>query len=155
MRIETYEKAYLALGGASLVAALLVLLYTSVVMDIHLPSRSTQVDPQTVRTTPPFDQLGVRQTGPGQYEAVMLGQAWAFLPQEIRVPVGAEVTFTVSTPDVIHGFMIAGTRVNLMLIPGQVSRMTYTFRRPGEYALICHEYCGLGHQGMVGRVIVE
>ncbi|MFO7261477.1 MAG: cytochrome c oxidase subunit II, partial [bacterium] len=94
MRIETYEKAYLALGGASLVAALLVLLYTSVVMDIHLPSRSTQVDPQTVRTTPPFDQLGVRQTGPGQYEAVMLGQAWAFLPQEIRVPVGAEVTFT-------------------------------------------------------------
>ncbi|MFO7262344.1 MAG: cytochrome c oxidase subunit II, partial [bacterium] len=79
----------------------------------------------------------------------------AFLPQEIRVPVGAEVTFTVTTPDVIHGFMIAGTRVNLMLIPGQVSRMTYTFRRPGEYALICHEYCGLGHQGMVGRVIVE
>jgi len=155
MKIETYEKAYLALGGVTLIAALLVLLYTSVVMGIHLPSRSNRVDPATVRTTPPFDQPGVRQTGPGQYEVVVLGQAWAFLPQEIRVPVGAEVTFTVTSPDVIHGFMIAGTRVNMMLIPGQVSRMTYTFRRPGEYALICHEYCGLGHQGMVGRVIVE
>ena len=71
------------------------------------------------------------------------------------IPVGAEVTFTVTSPVVIHGFLIAGTRVTLMLIPGQVSRLTYTFRRPGEYAIICHEYCGLGHQGMVGRVIVE
>lgn len=155
MKIETYEKAYLALGGVTLTAALLVLLYTSVGMDLHLPTRVAEVDPATVRTTPPFDQPGLRQTGPGQYEAVMLGQAWAFLPQEIRVPVGAEVTFTVTSPDVIHGFLIAGTRVNLMLIPGQVSRQTYTFRRPGEYAIICHEYCGLGHQGMVGRVIVE
>lgn len=155
MKIETYEKAYLALGGVTLTAALLVLLYTSVGMDLHLPTRVAEVDPATVRTTPPFDQPGVRQTGPGQYEAVLLGQAWAFLPQEIRVPVGAEVTFTVTSPDVIHGFLIAGTRVNLMLIPGQVSRQTYTFRRPGEYGLICHEYCGLGHQGMVGRVIVE
>ena len=155
MKVETYEKAYLALGGVTLTAALLVLLYTSVGMDIRLPTRVAEVDPATVRTTPPFDRPGVRQTGPGRYEAVVLGQAWAFLPQEIRVPVGAEVTFTATSPDVIHGFLIAGTRVNMMLIPGQVSRQTYTFRRPGEYARICHEYCGLGHQGMVGRVIVE
>jgi len=155
MKIETYEKAYLALGGVTLTAALLVLLYTSVGMDIHLPTHIAEVDPATVRTTPPFDQPGLRQIGPGRYEAVILGQVWAFLPQEIRVPVGAEVTFTATSADVIHGFLIAGTRVNMMLIPGQVSRQTYTFRRPGEYGLICHEYCGLGHQGMVGMVIVE
>src|SRR5690554_5257345 len=144
MKIETYEKAYLALGGVTLTAALLVLLYTSVGMDIHLPTRVAEVDPATVRVTPPFDQPGVRQTGPGKYEAVVLGQLWALAPQQIRVPVGAEVTFTATSPDVIDGFLIAVTRVNMMLIPRQIPRHTYTFRRPGEYAVSCHEYCGLG-----------
>ena len=42
-----------------------------------------------------------------------------------------------------------------MLIPGQVTRTVYTFREPGEYLLLCHEYCGLGHHVMSGKVIVE
>ena len=42
-----------------------------------------------------------------------------------------------------------------MLIPGQVSRATYTFREPGEHLLVCHEYCGAGHHLMFGKVTVE
>jgi len=53
------------------------------------------------------------------------------------------------------GFEIARTRVNMMLIPGQVGRLTHVFREPGEYLLICHEYCGMGHHTMSGKVIVE
>jgi cytochrome c oxidase subunit 2 len=30
-----------------------------------------------------------------------------------------------------------------------------TFDKPGEYLFICHEYCGLAHQTMAGKVIVE
>jgi cytochrome c oxidase subunit 2 len=36
-----------------------------------------------------------------------------------------------------------------------VSRYSYRFKKPGEHLLICHEYCGLGHHAMYGRVIVE
>ncbi|HUF70564.1 MAG TPA: hypothetical protein VMM79_18085 [Longimicrobiales bacterium] len=43
----------------------------------------------------------------------------------------------------------------MMLIPGQVSRNTYTFDEPGEHLIICHEYCGIAHHAMFGRVIVE
>jgi cytochrome c oxidase subunit 2 len=71
------------------------------------------------------------------------------------VPAGAEVTFIATTPDVIHGLHVAGTRINLMLIPGQVARFTYRFREPGEYLLVCHESCGLAHHAMDGRVVVE
>jgi cytochrome c oxidase subunit 2 len=46
-----------------------------------------QVDPAQVRTLPPFDNPGVRQIGENQYEAVFLGSAWQFQPNEIRVPV--------------------------------------------------------------------
>jgi cytochrome c oxidase subunit 2 len=43
----------------------------------------------------------------------------------------------------------------MMLIPGQVSRNRYRFEQPGEYAIICHEYCGVGHHTMFGKVTVK
>ena len=101
------------------------------------------------------EEPGVFQTGENRYQVVMLGQAWSFTPNEVRVPAGAEVTFLVTSTDVIHGFNIEDTRVNAMLIPGQVARVTYTFREPGEHLIVCHEYCGLNHHMMWGRVIVE
>jgi cytochrome c oxidase subunit 2 len=41
-----------------------------------------------------------------------------------------------------------------MIVPGEVTHVTYTFSRPGEYLVLCHEYCGLGHQQMYTKVIV-
>jgi cytochrome c oxidase subunit II len=29
------------------------------------------------------------------------------------------------------------------------------FDRPGEYPMICHEYCGIAHHTMSGKIIVE
>ena len=97
----------------------------------------------------------MRQTGPGRYEVVLVAQAWAFLPAQIRVPANATVTFIATSADIIHGFDVTGTRLNMLLIPGQVSRATYTFREPGEHLLVCHEYCGAGHHLMFGKVTVE
>lgn len=155
MKVHTFEKAFLGVGGALLAACVAALVYATVVHGIHLPGRAGRVDPQTVRTTAPFDRPGVRQVGPGRYEAVVVGQVWSFVPAEIRVPAGAEVTFVATSPDVLHGFHVEGTRINMMLIPGQVSRTTYRFREPREHLVICHEYCGVGHHTMYGRVIVE
>lgn len=154
MKVHTYEKAFLAVGALVLVACALALVYATVVHGIHLPDVSGRVDPANVAATPPFDQPGVYQRGPDEYEAVVIGRAWSFQPTEIRVPAGAKITFTSTTTDVIHGFNIEGTRLNMMLIPGQVSKNTYTFAEPGEYLLICHEYCGLAHHLMHGRIIV-
>jgi cytochrome c oxidase subunit 2 len=155
MRVHVYEKAFLWVGAVLLVVFLATLSYTSLAMGIHLPGHVMQVDPAQIRTIPPFDNPGVRQTGENRYEAVVLAQAWQFLPNEIRVPVGAEVTFIATSVDVLHGFEIAGTRLNMMLIPGQVSRNTYTFEKAGEHLIICHEYCGAGHHVMSGKVVVE
>jgi cytochrome c oxidase subunit 2 len=122
---------------------------------IHLPGVAGRIEPGRVYQTPPFDKPGVRQIGPGRYEAVLVAQTWAFVPPVVKVPLHADVTFTATTIDVIHGFNIEGTRLNMMLIPGQISRNSYRFDRPGEYLLICHEYCGLGHHTMAGKVVVE
>lgn len=155
MKIHTYEKAILSVAGILLFSCLGALLYASAYLGLHLPDDSMRIDPARVTETPPFDQPGVKQVGPDQYEVVMIGRSWVFEPAEIRVPAGAEVTFIATSTDVLHGLSVAKTRVNLMLIPGQVSRMTYRFREIGEHLLICHEYCGLGHHTMAGKVIVE
>jgi len=155
MKVHTYEKAFLAVGLVVLLLCLAALAYASFGMGIHLPGVSGRVDPRQARGTAPFDRPGVREIGPNRYEAVIIGQAWSFDPAEIRVPAGAEVVFTATTTDVVHGFHVQGTRLNMMLIPGQVSRNRYTFDEPGEHLIICHEYCGLGHHLMYGRVIVE
>jgi cytochrome c oxidase subunit II len=153
VKIHTLEKGFLAAGLVVLVACAGALAYATFGMGIHLPGDHGRIDPAAVTTTPPFDAPGVRSLSDGRYEAVIIGRAWSFEPMEVRVPVGVEIVFTATSTDVIHGMNVEGTRLNMMLIPGQISQNTYTFREPGEYLLICHEYCGLGHHMMAGRVV--
>ena len=74
--------------------------------------------------------------------------------QRLLVPAGVPVTFRGTSTDVVHGFNVAGTNANTMLIPGFVATFTTTFRNPGEHLMPCHEYCGTGHEGMWARVRV-
>ncbi|HHY58317.1 MAG TPA: cytochrome C oxidase subunit II, partial [Chloroflexi bacterium] len=101
-----------------------------------------------------------RELAPGKYEVYMVAQTWNFLPDKLEVPAGSEVTFHVTARDVIHGIKIAGTNVNMMALPGQVSTLKATFDKPGTYNYICHEYCGyvagapIGHHTMYGQITV-
>ena len=70
------------------------------------------------------------------------------------MPAGIPVTFRGTSSDVIHGFVVANTNANVMLVPGFVATFTTTFRKPGEHAMPCHEFCGSGHEGMWAHVQV-
>ena len=155
MKAHTYEKAFLAASLIILILFLIALLYTTVGLELYLPGDVGRIEPAQVTRTPPFDDPGVHRTGPDAYRAVVVASAWRFDPEVIRVPAGEEITFVLTTTDVIHGFNIERTRVNLTLIPGQITEFRHTFEEPGEHLLICHEYCGLGHHTMSGRVVVE
>jgi cytochrome c oxidase subunit 2 len=95
------------------------------------------------------------EIAPGRYEAHLLAGIWFFSPPEIRVPEGSEVTFVITSKDVIHGFMLRAANINAMLLPGQVTRVTTRFHKVGSYPFLCHEYCGIAHHTMWGKVIVE
>ena len=153
--VYLYELAWILPSIAIPVGMLSALLVTAFGAGIHVPSVAGRVNPATLTETPPFDQPGVVQTGPLRYEVRMIGQIWSFTPNEIRVPVGSTVTFATTSRDVIHGLFIPGANVNVMLIPGQISRVTARFDRKGEFFMACHEYCGIPHHTMGGKVIVE
>ena len=87
----------------------------------------------------------------------MIAAQFAFLPRCVAVPQGQRVTVRITSPDVIHGFIIAGTNANTMVVPGYVSEVRTVFNKAGDHLMPCHEYCGLGHSEMwsVVRVIPQ
>jgi cytochrome c oxidase subunit 2 len=124
-------------------------------LGFQLPGVEARVDPNTVTQSGPFADPGLRDLGSNHYEVYIVARAWAFDPSQITVPVGAEVTFYITSVDVQHGFKLRDTNVNLQIVPGHVSKLTTTFDRAGEYPFICTEFCGLGHSAMFGSLVVE
>jgi cytochrome c oxidase subunit 2 len=154
VKIERYEKYFMIAVAVFLGLAVGALILTITQDHAALPEPADRVDPQLVRSTPPFDEPGVREIGDNEYEVVMTAAAWQWTPNEITLPAGATVQLTVTSVDVVHGMRIPDTNVNAMIIPGQVTEVTLTFDDPGEYSLICHEYCGIGHHNMGGRFTI-
>lgn len=155
MKIDLYERFFLGLTAVTLVIFFIAIVVSAFATGVTLPRPEARVDPMNLANTPPFDEPGLRELAPLRYEVAMIAQAWSFTPNNIVVPAGSTVTFRVTSRDVIHGFEITGAVANMMLIPGQVSVATVTFEEPGEHLIICHEYCGIGHQGMFASITVE
>ena len=76
------------------------------------------------------------------------------LIKTIRVPKGSTVLYQITTKDVVHGFQVAGTNVNMMVEPGHISRYETVMKNAGEFTIVCNEYCGIGHHQMYGTVEV-
>src|SRR5207253_1064890 len=83
-----------------------------------------------------------------------IGQQYSFTPQCIVVPSETPVTFRATSADVVHGFLIQGTNINTMLVPGYVAVLQTSFKGTGDHVMPCQEFCGIGHQGMWGKIRV-
>lgn len=150
-----FEFAWILPSVAIPVSVITAVIITAFAVGIRVPTIAGRIEPKAIDQTAPFNEPGLKELAPGKYEATYIAQTWMFTPQQIEIPVGSEVTFVVTSRDVIHGFKIVGTPVNMMVVPGQISKITTVFRRPGEYLLVCHEYCGTGHHVMAAKVIVK
>jgi cytochrome c oxidase subunit 2 len=155
MKMHRYEEIWLAISFGILIIFMLVVGYQTFALGMGPPSHKETIDPQKVDETAPFDNPGVFQTGDNEYEVVMVLQTFGFTPSNIEVPVGATVTFTMTSKDVVHGFQVVGTNLNAMVMPGHIQKTTQTFKEPGEYLVLCNEYCGIGHQMMSTTIIVK
>jgi cytochrome c oxidase subunit 2 len=120
------------------------------------PSRVETIDPRTLHISGEFAEgnLGTAVEPNGKVVVRLIAQQYSFEPQCLLVPQGLQVTFRATATDVIHGFVIGGTNANTMLIPGYVATFTTTFRNVGEQVMPCHEFCGMGHEGMWAHVQV-
>jgi len=156
MHIHRLEKVWLTFGIAMLVVFLAITGVSAFAMGMNPPTNHTHsIDPSQVDNTPPFDKPGLRLVGDNEYQAVITSFIFQFEPSLMEIPAGSTVHFSITSKDVVHGFQIVGTNVNMMATPGEVNQLTYKFDKPGEYLILCNEYCGAGHEVMQARLIVK
>jgi cytochrome c oxidase subunit 2 len=153
MKIDIYEKAWMIGTATMLTAFFSVIAYESVAMGRMPPSHVETIDPKTVLADPRFTPQGVRVESDGSVHAHVVGLMYTWLPGELTLPAGAPVTFHITSIDVTHGYQIVRTNAQSMAIPGYVSQFTTTFD-PGDYLIVCNEYCGVGHHTMYAKLKV-
>jgi cytochrome c oxidase subunit 2 len=95
-------------------------------------------------------------------EIFVVGKQWMWKVQhpegvkeinQLHVPVGRNIRITLGSEDVIHDFSIPAFRVKMDAVPGKVTTMWFNATTPGTYHLLCLEFCGTKHSGMIGEVI--
>jgi cytochrome c oxidase subunit II len=154
MKVDLYERIWMW-GAAAIIAVFVgTILLMAGVQAVHPASHIETVDPTTIGDHPEFAAPAVTARADGTVVVSVVASMFSFSPDPIEVPANRPVTFRLTSSDVLHGLQVAGTNVNAMAVPGYVSQLTYTFRQPGEYLITCHEYCGLVHHAMVGKLIV-
>jgi len=137
----------IAISAAIFLLALTAVIGLSVkLFGIGLPTCLTDIRP--------FRDASVNEQAPKRYEIHYIARMWKFEPAEISIVPGSTADIYLSTADVTHGVNIVGTNFNLMAVPGAVNYARVRFEKPGDYLVVCNEYCGVAHQNMAGVIHV-
>lgn len=155
MKMHRFEEIWLVFAVIIIVGSMVVTGYQGFAQGMAPPSHKETIDPQKVDEHELFSNPGVFEIGENEYEVVMTLQMFSFTPGDIEVPAGSTVHFTMTSKDVVHGFQVAGTNLNAMVMPGHIQKISQTFDEPGEYLVLCNEYCGSGHQLMSTTITVK
>ncbi len=73
---------------------------------------------------------------------------------ELHIPLGETILFTLASEDVIHSFYIPAFRIKQDVVPGRYLSQWCRATKPGKYRLFCAEFCGTEHSKMTGWVHV-
>ena len=159
MHVHRFERLWLVAALAMIVLFIGTVTYGAVGAGYGMvDDTGGQVDPTDATASENFREPGVyNDSEPGHYDVYIEAKQFLFVPgtsDPVRVPANSTVTFHVTSTDVVHGFEVVGTNINTMAVPGQVATVTVKFDEPGEYGLVCNEYCGSGHHTMEGSLDV-
>jgi cytochrome c oxidase subunit II len=165
MHLHKYEKIWLTLGISALVIFLIVLGYGAFYKGTHPQSHGVTIDPNNIEANDAFkpENLGLTQVADDKYIVNIAVSAFNYnlgkdkdgnVVKHIRIPKGSTVLFQATSKDVVHGFNVAGTNVNMMVEPGYISSLETVMNKPGTYTIVCNEYCGSGHHLMYATLEV-
>ncbi len=130
--IQKTERRWAAIVIVAMAIILVVTGVSSFVMAMHPPSHVETIDPTTLGGNKEFaeNNLGARVNPDGSVTVRIIAAQFAFVPRmHPRAARKAGGRFGVTSPDVIHGFLIAGTNANTMVVPGYVPKFTRSSTR--------------------------
>ncbi|MBI5771705.1 MAG: cytochrome C oxidase subunit II [Verrucomicrobia bacterium] len=87
-------------------------------------------------------------------DAYLVARMWSWNPI-IKLRLGQTYRLHLSSIDLQHGFSLQPLNMNFQVLPGYDHVLTLTPTSKGIFPIVCNEFCGIGHQMMVGRIVVE
>jgi len=102
-----------------------------------------------------------QDSGPGaganqdSKEIRVTAKKYEYDPAVITVKQGDHVRLIITALDHDHGFKIDAFHIDELLKKGEPTTIEFTADTTGTFPFQCSHFCGLGHKGMKGELIVE
>jgi len=110
------------------------------------------VDKYTVRTE--TDEKIPVVAPPAGSDVYLIARLWSFWPI-LELEKDQTYRLHLSAMDYQHGFSLQPENINIQVLPGYQHVITIKPNRSGTYAIVCNEFCGIGHHRMVSRLYVK
>ena len=79
---------------------------------------------------------------------------FSYTPGELTLKKGEPITFELTTEDITMGFNVPDFGVRADIVPGKATRLDLTPDKAGTFTFLCDIFCGEGHEGMNGTLVV-
>jgi len=93
-------------------------------------------------------------SAPAQQVIHLTAKKFEYSPNEITVKKGRPVVIEIVSLDRKHGFTIPDLKVRSDVKPGAENVVRFTPDRAGTFNFHCDLFCGSGHEGMAGTLVV-
>ena len=146
----TQENRKLELAMVSAIAIILMFVGASSYVVLAQPEVSDTPD----EYEPPAQAVEVKVVGQQWFWTVSYPGENVTVRNEIVIPEGRPVIFTITSTDVVHAVHVPELGLKQDAYPGTLTTFRTTPTNQGSYRLYCAEFCGAGHSKMLGTVRV-
>ena len=87
-------------------------------------------------------------------EVYLTASLWKWWPI-LELEKGKTYKVHLYSMDYNHGFSLQPTNINIQVVPGYEHVVKMTPTQSGTFAIVCNEFCGIGHHTMLGRIYVK
>ena len=92
---------------------------------------------------------------PTEHVIHLTAKKFDYSPNVITVKKGEPVAIEIVSSDRKHGFTIAALGIRSDVLPGATNVVRFTPQTTGTFDFHCDLFCGSGHEGMAGTLVVE
>jgi cytochrome c oxidase subunit 2 len=89
-------------------------------------------------------------------EVKITAKKYEFSPNTVEVNAGTRIIFKITALDREHGFEIANVKDSCVKIKkGETATVEYMAEKAGTVEFKCCVFCGVGHHGMKGKIVIR
>jgi cytochrome c oxidase subunit 2 len=121
----------------------------------QLAEFSAHVDRMVARHTVRVDEKGLPVVHPpAGSEVYILARNYDFGKFTLELEKGKSYQLKLASEDIRHSIIVRELKLRNRINAGEISTIEFRPEKAGTFRVVCGEYCGSGHESMVGRLIV-